>query len=867
MDKKVYLILIFIIAASLLLVGCGQTEAPAASNEPAVDNVAETTTEDTTAQETEVETEAEETVAEEAEAETEAMSELSGSLEFLTGTGIDSELYLMYETLTEAFIATHPGVEIELVPSSTDHEGEIKTRLASGNVPDIWMTHGWSVGRYGDFLLPLENEAWAADLNPALEPVMISPEGHLYAFPIDLDIAGILYNGDVLAEAGFTPEEIKTWDDFMAAADAVAANGQIPIYNAGKDRWPTGLYVDWIAPGAMTDETYDSLLAGNFTPDEYGQALEMVATFRDAGYFNPDYSSATTDDISLALAQGDTAFSFLMNFVAVTGYTYNPEANIGFMPVPAFDGGEPYFISGEKNALGIWKDSENVDVAKAYIAFLAQPENLQQLAESTGSAAGLTTVEVDLGGLTDSFALAQSTATVPYFDRVYMPNGAWDSIVSTTEGVLTNQMSMDESLAKIEEDFNALYAQQAGGEAQPAEETEAETEAMVELSGSLEFLTGTGIDSELYLMYETLTEEFIAAHPGVEIELVPSSTDHEGEIKTRLASGNVPDIWMTHGWSVGRYGDFLLPLESEPWAADLNPALEPVMISSEGHLYAFPIDLDIAGILYNGDVLAEAGFAPENIKTWDDFMAAADAVAANGQIPIYNAGKDRWPTGLYVDWIAPGAMTDDTYESLLAGNFTPDEYGKALEMIATFRDAGYFNPDYSSATTDDISLALAQGDTAFSFLMNFVAVTSYTYNPDANIGFMPVPAFDGGEPYFISGEKNALGIWKDSENVDVAKAYIAFLAQPENLQQLAESTGSAAGLTTVEVDLGGLTDSFALAQSTATVPYFDRVYMPNGAWDSIVSTAEGVLTGQMSMDESLAKIEEDFNALYAQQAE
>ncbi len=452
-----------------------------------------------------------------------------------------------------------------------------------------------------------------------------------------------------------------------------------------------------------------------------------------------------------------------------------------------------------------------------------------------------------------------------------MPNGAWDSIVSTTEGVLVDQMTIEESLAKIEADFDNLYAQQTGGEAAPEEAAPVEDEAAVTetmpLAGSIEFMTGTSIDSELFLVYESMVAAFTEMYPDVEIELVPSSTDHEGEVKTRLASGNIPDIWMTHGWSVGRYGDFLLPLEDEAWAADLNPALEPVMISDEGHLFAFPIDLDIAGILYNRDVLEAAGFAPEDIKTWDDFKAAADAVLANGQIPIYNAGKDRWPTGLYIDWIVPGAMTDETYASLLDGEFTPEEYGKALELVAQFRDAGYFNPDYSSATSDDISLALAQGDTAFSFLMNFVAVTAATYNPDANIGFMPVPAFDGGEPYLISGEKNALGINKDSEHVDVAKAFIAFLAQPENLQQLAESVGSAAGLTTVDVDLGGLTDSYELTKTTQTVPYFDRVYMPNGAWDSIVATAEGVLTNQMTIEESLSKIEEDFNALYAQQSE
>lgn len=394
------------------------------------------------------------------EAEEVAPAGVSGSIEFMTGTSVDSDLYVVYEELTKAFMEANPDVKVELVPSSTDHEGEVKTRLASGNIPDIWMTHGWSVGRYGSFLLPLENEAWAKDLNPALKPVMVSSEGHLYALPIDLDIAGILYNKDVLADAGYTVDQIKTWDDFMAACDAVRGKDKIAIYNAGKDRWPTGLYVDWIAPGAMSQENYSKMLAGEFQADAYGKVLNMVANFRDANYFNPDYSSATSEDVALALANGDAAFSFLMNFVAVSAFKYNPEAKIGFMPIPAFEGGQPYLVSGEKNALGIWKDSKSLEASKMYLAFLAQPDNLSKLVKATGSASGLTSVTPDLGGLQESFDVVASTPSVPYFDRVYMPNGAWNAIVATTEGVLTGQMTIDESLAKIKADYDSLYAQQ-----------------------------------------------------------------------------------------------------------------------------------------------------------------------------------------------------------------------------------------------------------------------------------------------------------------------------------------------------------------------------------------------------------------------
>ncbi|WP_082099767.1 ABC transporter substrate-binding protein [Demequina maris] len=388
------------------------------------------------------------------------------------------------------------------------------------------------------------------------------------------------------------------------------------------------------------------------------------------------------------------------------------------------------------------------------------------------------------------------------------------------------------------------------------------------LSGSLEFMTGTSVDSELYVKYEELTDAFTAENPDVDIELVPSSTDHEGELKTRLASGNIPDIWMTHGWSLLRYSEFLMPLQDEEWAASLSEALKPAMVGDDGSLYAMPIDVDIAGLLYNADVLAEAGWAPEDITTWDDFDAAAADVKALGKTPIYTAGKDRWPTGLFVDWIAPGAFDDAALDAMLDGEFQAYDYQVALDKIAQWRDADLYNPDYSSATSDDISLALAQGDTAFSFLMNFVAVTAFTYNPDANIGFMPIPSADGGDPYLVGGEKNALGIWKDTESPEAALAYVDFLAQPDNLSQLAQAAGSAPGLTYATADLGGLQSSFDTYVGVApTVPYFDRIYMPNGAWDAIVSTAEGVLTDQMSMDEAMSKIESDFDSLYAQQSE
>lgn len=394
-----------------------------------------------------------------------------------------------------------------------------------------------------------------------------------------------------------------------------------------------------------------------------------------------------------------------------------------------------------------------------------------------------------------------------------------------------------------------------------SESTEAVTDKGNE---SVEFMTGTAIDTNLYIKYQEMADAFAAANPmAAKIELIPSSIDHEGEIKTRLAGGNIPDMWMTHGWSLGRYSEYLLDLKDQPWAMDLNPALNSVMLGKSGELYALPINLDIAGILYNADVLAAAGYKAEDITTWEQFMDCCDKILANGINPIYNAGKDRWPTGLYVDWIAPGAFDEADLDSMLAGTFVANKYQMALDMVQQFKDKDYFNKDYSSATVDDMSKALAQGQTGFGIVMNFALVAAFEYNPDANLGFMQIPAFSTAKaPYYVAGEKDAIGIAKDGQNVDTCIAWLEFLAQPENLSALATSTGQVAGLTTATAELGKLEASVEAAAKYDSVPYFDRVYMPGGSWDAIVATTEMVVTGQKPVSDAMRQIQSEFETLY-----
>jgi raffinose/stachyose/melibiose transport system substrate-binding protein len=341
-------------------------------------------------------------------------------------------------------------------------------------------------------------------------------------------------------------------------------------------------------------------------------------------------------------------------------------------------------------------------------------------------------------------------------------------------------------------------------------------------ANTVTFQTNLSVDSKLMAAFTELTAKFAAANPDITVDVLPSGISYESDMKVRLAANNVPDIIATHGWSLLRYSEFLEPLQNEPWAANFNPALDSAMKNADGEFFAFPVDTDVAGIIYNGDVLAAAGIDPADIRTWSQFSAAAAAVKAAGVSPITVSGKDGGPAGNVADW----------------------------------REAGYFNPDYSSATADDMARALANDQTAFVFSQNAVANDALQYSPDANLGFIPVPSATSSTPQLIGGEMNAYGISKTSANIAGAKAYIAFLAEPENASILAEAAGNLPGLTNATAALGALQPSFDT--------YFDRVYLPNGMWNTMVTTTDSVITGQSDVAGAVRQMGSDFASLWAQ---
>ena len=117
--------------------------------------------------------------------------------------------------------------------------------------------------------------------------------------------------------------------------------------------------------------------------------------------------------------------------------------------------------------------------------------------------------------------------------------------------------------------------------------------------------TGEQLDA-LQSIMDDFTEE-----SGIGVELIAPGEDYENVMKTRMASGDLPDLWETHGWSTTRYAEYLSTVNDMEWFDQISDAIKGTVTDKDGNVYVLPLSLDPASICYNKDVFEAAGVEPD----------------------------------------------------------------------------------------------------------------------------------------------------------------------------------------------------------------------------------------------------------------
>lgn len=214
--------------------------------------------------------------------------------------------------IIDGFEAKHPTIKIKVEPQIW-HQLAPKFTMAAGTgqAPDIaWIN-------YPRLVLPFAANA-AADLGPlfldrwsAAEKAdfvttgpfdAVTRDGKTLAAPIFLLSNVLMYRKDLFAEAGLTPDDVRSWDGLMAAAAKLTVDrdkdGQTDIFGFGLALSKDGASTNPImvalleSQPAIFDDSCKPLVA---TPAGM-RALEMQADFVRKKVTSAEAAARTSDD-------------------------------------------------------------------------------------------------------------------------------------------------------------------------------------------------------------------------------------------------------------------------------------------------------------------------------------------------------------------------------------------------------------------------------------------------------------------------------------------------------------------------------------------------------------------------------------------
>jgi raffinose/stachyose/melibiose transport system substrate-binding protein len=295
---------------------------------------------------------------------------------------------------------------------------------------------------------------------------------------------------------------------------------------------------------------------------------------------------------------------------------------------------------------------------------------------------------------------------------------------------------------------------------------------------------------------QALADAYTALHPNVTInvETRPGGTEGDNIVKTRLATGDMTDIFW---YNVGSLFQALNPtqtlvdLSDQPYIENMVDSFLPTVSQGDG-IFGVPTGTAMGGgILYNKRIYEELGLSVP--LTWEEFAANNAAIQEAGIAPVMATFGDTWTSQLFVlaDYynVAQAVPT-------FAEDYTNNEakYATTPAALAGFAylqqgyEEGWWQTDFATTRFEPGLQLLAEGQVAHYPMLTFVLSTIATNYPDQvnDIGFFAQPGTDP--------EANGVTIWMpagtyiplttEGENREVALDFLGFIASVEGTEVL-----------------------------------------------------------------------------------
>ena len=666
-------------------------------------------------------------------------------------------------------------------------------------------------------------------------------DGARFGLPKDWDTIAVIYNGDALAAAGVTVEELNeaTWNpedggtftEIMKklTLDANGNNGlsadfdkdNVVQYGYGTDIPGAGAYgqTQYSMFAASTGWRHvDGLYATAYNYDDprFIATMEWFQTNLEDGFIAP-YEDMASLGSSAAFAAGNTAMTTDGSW-QVGFYSTIEGVDVGFARLPIGPEGRTSMFNGLADS--IWTGTEHPEEAWEWVKYAASPDCLELVgtygvvfpATSAGVNNALEVYQsrgIDVSAFTEQALEEGGTFLFPVTDNA---SEIAEIMSETMDAIFLSQAEPADILPIANDEVNATFGADAGssGEAESGagldEEDVSGEEAMVntDVSGEIRYINW---DINQFPAYEECAANFMELYPNITVEVENLGwDDYWNGLQTEMVAGGAADVFTNH---LAKYPEFASKgqiLDIQPWVerdgVDTSIYLGELekLWTRDGARFGLPKDWDTIAVIYNGAALEAAGVTveelneatwnPEDGGTFTEIMKklTLDANGNNGLSPDFD--KDNVVQyGYGTDIPGAGAYGQTQYSMFAAstgwrhvdGLYATEYNYDDPRFIATME---WFQTNLEDGFIAPYEDMASLGSSA-AFAAGNTAMTTdgswqvgfYSTIEGIDVGFARLPIGPEGRTSMFNGLADS--IWTGTEHPEAAWEWVKYAASPE----------------------------------------------------------------------------------------
>ena len=324
---------------------------------------------------------------------------------------------------------------------------------------------------------------------------------------------------------------------------------------------------------------------------------------------------------------------------------------------------------------------------------------------------------------------------------------------------------------------------------EPAEETPAEDEPAAERKQITMWFWGAS-DYQRNAMQKWLIDAYNNSQEEYEL-VVEFRSSVDSDIAVALSGGGGPDIVYGSGPAFvagyaaeGLFVNLDSYAEQYGWKDRLVGAFYD-LCTVEGSLYSIPGGMSNFGVFYNKKVLEDNGWAVPT--TYEELTATMDKAIEAGLYGGLIGAKDwrytnEWPISMLLTSVAGPEAVYKVLTGEQKWN-SPEIVEAANEMVTWYNNGYMGGEDYWSLDANEIFQYLVDEKTPFCYApLNCFQWAKGVAPDDAtldNIGFMLLPAKNGGDAPVTLGAVCSYSINAKSEHPDAAAAVLDYMLTAE----------------------------------------------------------------------------------------